>query len=291
MLPKIVSTNVWPALEARATAAHHYRFVGVEFGLQGAPFSYGIVVVGDAMQTSLANAVNNVVFDRVLVRGQPGIDVRRGIAFNGAAVAVVDSWIGEIARDRRRHPGGRRLERARAVPDREQLPGGGRREHHVRRLRSERSGLVPSDITIRRNTVTKQLAWHGASWTVKNLLELKNAQRVLVDGNTFENNWAAAQHGWAMVITPRNQDGTAPWSVTQDITVSNNIIRRTGGDLAARARRHPAESADPPHPHRQQRDQRTGRQWGGYGRMMQVLQGPTDITVEHNTGMPSTDTC
>src|SRR4029453_10702365 len=35
----------------------------------------------------------------------------------------------------------------------------------------------------------------GKKWVVKNHFELKNAQRVTVEGNVFENNWAAAQAG------------------------------------------------------------------------------------------------
>ena len=47
--------------------------------------------------------------------------------------------------------------------------------------------MVPSNITIRRNLISKPLAWRTQSWTIKNLLELKNAQDVLIEGNVFEN--------------------------------------------------------------------------------------------------------
>src|SRR6185295_10756602 len=46
--------------------------------------------------------------------------------------------------------------------------------------------LVPSDITIQQNYITKPLSWRGQSWTIKNLIELKNAQRVTVNGNLIE---------------------------------------------------------------------------------------------------------
>jgi hypothetical protein len=35
-------------------------------------------------------------------------------------------------------------------------------------------------------------------WQVKNLLELKNARRVVIEDNTFERNWAQAQSGYAI---------------------------------------------------------------------------------------------
>jgi hypothetical protein len=63
---------------------------------------------------------------------------------------------------------------------------------------------------------------------VKNLIELKNAQRVTIDGNLIENNWAAAQTGYAFMWTPRNQDGTAPWSIVQQVVFTNNVVRHVG---------------------------------------------------------------
>ena len=65
--------------------------------------------------------------------------------------------------------------------------------------------------------MVKPLTWRqgsptfgGIPWTVKNLFELKNAQRVLVDGNLMENNWGQAQNGFSVLFTVRNQGGTAP---------------------------------------------------------------------------------
>src|SRR5690606_22757623 len=62
-------------------------------------------------------------------------------------------------------------------------------------------GLVPSDIVIERNYFRKPLSWKSSgAWTIKNLFELKNAQRVLVRANVFETNWANAQPGFAIVL-------------------------------------------------------------------------------------------
>src|SRR5438876_3039300 len=99
--------------------------------------------------------------------------------------------------------------------------------------------LVPSDIEIRENHFFKPLSWKsddpsytGMNWAVKNLLELKNAQRVLVDGNIFENNWVNAQIGFAILFTPRNQDGAAPWSMVQDVTFTHNIVRHSASAIS-----------------------------------------------------------
>jgi hypothetical protein len=64
----------------------------------------------------------------------------------------------------------------------------------------------------------------GTKWVVKNHFELKNAQHVTVEGNVFENCWAAGQAGYSIMLTPRN-GGSAPWTRVQDVTFTNNIIR------------------------------------------------------------------
>ena len=48
----------------------------------------------------------------------------------------------------------------------------------------------------------------------------------------FENSWADAGNGFAILFTVRNQDGQAPWSVVQDMPFANNIVRRAGGGIA-----------------------------------------------------------
>ena len=62
---------------------------------------------------------------------------------------------------------------------------------------------VPADIEIRRNHMFKPLTWQpgrpefiGRKFIVKNLFELKNGERVLVEGNLMENA-RVATHKWA----------------------------------------------------------------------------------------------
>jgi hypothetical protein len=71
----------------------------------------------------------------------------------------------------------------------------------------------------------------ATKWSVKNLFELKNAQDVVVEGNVFENNWIADQNGFAIVLTPRNQDGGAPWAVVQRVTFRKNLVRHSAGGV------------------------------------------------------------
>jgi hypothetical protein len=68
----------------------------------------------------------------------------------------------------------------------------------------------------------------GTKWIVKNLLEVKNGARITLEGNIFENSWAAHQRGYAIMLTPRS-NGTAPWTRVQDITFTHNIVRHVAG--------------------------------------------------------------
>jgi hypothetical protein len=95
----------------------------------------------------------------------------------------------------------------------------------------EIAGLVPSDITVRGNLVTKDLAWQAIKLSVKNLFELKNARRVVVDGNVFEYCWTSGQEGSGIVITVRNQSGRCPWCTVEDVTFSHNIVRHTANGV------------------------------------------------------------
>jgi hypothetical protein len=71
----------------------------------------------------------------------------------------------------------------------------------------------------------------GDAWLVKNLFELKNARRVVVENNVFENNWPHGQAGYAILFTPRNQDGRCTWCVVSDVRFEYNVVRNVGAGL------------------------------------------------------------
>jgi hypothetical protein len=148
------------------------------------------------------------------------------------------------------------------------------------------TNLVPSDIEIKRNHFFKPLSWMSASWSVKNHLEFKNAQRVLVEGNIFENNWPHAQNGMSILLTPRNETGGMPWAAAKDITIRLNKLVNVGQafnvsgtdsnypELGVLTRRVLIEN---------NQINVTGI-GNADGRMFQIINGPIDFTIDHNTG-------
>jgi hypothetical protein len=78
---------------------------------------------------------------------------------------------------------------------------------------------------------------NGTPFIVKNLLELKNARRVLVEGNIMEYSWGGfSQNGFAILLTPKNQSGPGgtnlcPICLVTDITIRYNTISHVGNGL------------------------------------------------------------
>ncbi len=121
-------------------------------------------------------------------------------------------------------------------------------------------------------------------WTVKNLLELKNARRVTIDGNLFEYHWQAAQVGYAIVFTPRNQEGTAPWSVVRDVTFSNNVVRHVASGINILGSDYEATSQVTTNIRvLNNLFYDVDTTWGNGGRWMVITRSPVNVTIDHNT--------
>jgi len=128
----------------------------------------------------------------------------------------------------------------------------------------------------------------GTTWLVKNIFELKNAQHVVVEGNVFENNWVAGQPGYAILFTPRNQGGTAPWVVVQDATFRHNIVRHTAGGVNILGTDNVAPSQRTNHITIAQNlfDDVNATTWSANGSKpfaIQVGDGADTVTIDHNT--------
>src|SRR5262245_52398150 len=296
LMPRIISPNSEPAART-ASGAHHFRFVGVEFGVASGISIYSIVAF-DGNQTSPAQTPRDLIIDRCYIHGNDNDNARRGVMINSASTGVIDSYISnihEVGADSQAIAGWNGPGPFKIVNN--YLEGAGE-NFMLGGSDPSIQGLVQSDVEFRNNHCFKPLRWKpndpsyaGRYWTVKNLFELKNAQRVLVDGNVFENNWSQSQDGMAILFTPRNQNGQSPWSVVQDVTFTNNIVRHSGGCFNIAGPDTEAGTSLP--------SQRiliknnliydiNGQQWTGVdvpadGEFLQIIGGPLNITADHNT--------
>lgn len=224
---KVVTPNTSSALLARNGAAG-WRIIAVEITATaqgaGVNYNYGLVRLGDD-ETSVAALPHDIVLDRVYIHGGPGLSTQRGVTLNSARTAIIDSDVRDIY-----WPG----TQTQAVGG---WAGTGpfKIVNNYLEATSENiifggadpriTNLTPSDIEIRRNHLFKPLAWRNSGKNpICNLLELKHAKRVLIEGNVLENSWSECQSGMAFNIQSLS-DANNPWTQTADITIRYNLIR------------------------------------------------------------------
>jgi hypothetical protein len=95
------------------------------------------------------------------------------------------------------------------------------------------SELTPSDVIISGNTFRNDDAYRSGSpgsngryYGIRHAIEFKRAQRVLIDGNRFDGNWADwTPLGPAIGLLTR-AEGVAVNNRIQDVTIRNNVFRR-----------------------------------------------------------------
>ncbi len=281
--------------------ANHYRFIGLEITRS----SPGATIYNLA---GFAGAGNHVVFDRVWMHGTAQDETTRGVALGGSRyVAIVDSYFNDF----------HCVASTGACVDSQTIAGGlGSREMGPYKIANnflEAAGenvmfgggaatLSPADIEIRHNHMFKPITWRpgadhfvggtsGKPFIVKNLFELKNAQRVLFEGNVLENVWAGfTQAGFAVLLTPKNQNNQCPSCKVTDVVMRFNRISHmasgmqmgTGLSDAGGA----ASGGERYSIHDNIFDDIDGKEYGGFGAFSQVTSTqPTlrDIRISHNT--------
>jgi len=228
-----------------ANGANHYRFLGLEITRE----SPGATIYNLVLQEDGGDA-NHLVFDRVWLHGTPQDETTRGILLGGSSqVAVVDSFFSDF----------HCTAGTGACTDAQAIAGGmGNRPMGPYKIVNNfleaaaesilfgggSATQVPADIEIRHNYLFKPVIWrpgdahfvgaaNGRPFIVKNLFELKNAQRVLFEGNVLENTWGGfSQTGFAILLTPRNQGrNTCPLCMVTDVTIRYCKISHVGSGL------------------------------------------------------------
>jgi hypothetical protein len=212
--------------------ANHYRLIGLEITRETGGIIYNLV------STEKGGAADHLVFDRVWLHGTDSDETTRGIMLTGDTyAAIVDSFFSDfkcvavsgacveaqaIAGGLGSQPQGpfKIVNNFLEAAAQSILFGGGP------------ASVTPADIEIRHNYLYKPPSWrpghpqfagapNGRPYIVKNLFELKNAQRVLFEGNVLENSWGGfTQTGFGIVLTPKNQgENTCPVCQVTDITI------------------------------------------------------------------------
>ena len=235
-MPKLVIGAVYHGAITTVSGAHHFRFIGIEVApIPGTVVNLNSLIELGSGETDVTAVPHDIIVDRCYIHGDPSGGGVRGIFMDAASSAVIDSYLSDF--------------KLTDMDTEAIMAANGPGPFKIVNNYLEAAGvnvmfggqdptiqnLVPADIEIRGNYFSKPMSWRigdptyaGTPWSVKNLLELKNARRVLIDGNVFENNWMQAdQDGLAILFTPRNQSGGAPWATVEDVTFTHNLVRHS----------------------------------------------------------------
>jgi hypothetical protein len=192
--------------------------------------TYQVACFGDrgTEQDTQSEVPQRIVLSRAIVDGGSG-QIQRCVGLNSGATAIVDSWLMNChIKGFEGHGIGGWNGTGPFLIENNYIEAAG-----INLMFGGSTPSIPnlriSDITIRRNHITKQLSWGPAGtglgpWTEKNLLETKNAARVLIEANVFENSWQDAQPtGSGIMIKSINDEGTCSWCQSTDITIRRNF--------------------------------------------------------------------
>jgi len=231
LMPKIVTPNGSSAISSGG-GSQKYRLAGLEIT--------GTLTNTSSLQNNLVmlggQGNHDFVLDRSYIHGQPFGNYKRGVEIEATRVAVIDSWIDDIHVDQDDTQGIIVWNGAGPL----KIVNNTIRAGGENIILGPSNGTVVADVEIRGNLLEKPYSWRvgdptfaGQHWTIKNLLELKNARRVLIDGNVLQNCWVdwnaafGAQGASSLVLTTRNQWGTCNCPV-EDVTITNNINQHLG---------------------------------------------------------------
>ena len=279
----IKSPNGMPTVQT-ALNAHHWTLMLLEIAGTG---GNDIMTLGDgsSAQSQLSQVAHDIVVDRVYLHGDGVNGQKRGIALNSAATTITGSYISEIkqvGQDSQaicgwNGPGPYTISNNYLEGAAENVMFGGSDPFIP--------NLVPADIVISGNLLSKPVAWRSQNWVTKNLLELKNARRVTIVGNTLQYNWQGGQSGWAILFTPRNQDGGCTWCQVDHVTFEQNTVQHVAGgfQILGYDYLHPSLQTNAIVIRNNLFADIDNQTWGGSGYLAVLTGQPRDITFDHNT--------
>ena len=234
-MAKILAPSFYAAVQTEPGASGY-----ILRGLEILPVSSSatvdtLVTLGDGSSNQTIGTIlpNNITIDQCFIHGYDEQTIKRGIGLNDGQSSVTNSYISNFKS---------------ASQDTQAIAGwNGSGPYLIQNNYLEAAGenvifgggyswiqQVPSGITVTNNTISKPLFWDPyrhphdhTTWSVKNLLELKNADTVLIANNTFQNNWVQSQAGTAILLTPRGAQSGGSWVTVSNVTISHNTLNGT----------------------------------------------------------------
>ncbi len=224
LMPKIMARGAGKSAVSAENGAHHYRFVGIEFSATGDDYVYNLILFGNG--EAVDKLPHDLEIDRCYLHPNKKGIVRRGIALNSANTTIKNSYLEGFGFPGEETQGICGWTGTRNVHIINNYIEGGAENIMFGGSDPGSADQIPEDIEVRGNHLNKPRSWVGTT-SMKTLFELKNAKRVQLLGNLMTNNWV----GSALRITVRNQEGNAPFSTVEDVTIRDNVVQNAGDGI------------------------------------------------------------
>ncbi len=221
--------------------ASKIRFVGIKFESsddQTISENQTTIVEIGRDQTSPSDNPSKIIFEHCVINPPDSRNVRHGILNDGYKVAMISSWFGNIKMP------------VNTTDSQAVYTVNGRGAHVYNNTFLEASSenviyggghslddLVTRNIEFRRCFFDKRLSWNTtpATYTVKNIFEIKNARQMYIEGCVFEHHWVSGQ-SFAIVFssTVLSSPSEPPgfWVICEDIVMENSRVSHVQGGLS-----------------------------------------------------------
>lgn len=237
VMATIITPDDTPAIEAQG--ADHYRLgPGLEITRKQR--------IGTVHTVVDVRGADHIILDRDWIHGSPLVEETKvGVHLGGAtSIAVINSYMNDF----------KCLEYIGTCTDAQDIVGGDGIWSHPEGVWKAYNNFLeaagenilhggqpfgnqtPYDLEYRENHFYKPPTWRTCTiakdcYIVKNLFELKNAARVLLEDNMMEGSWGGyTQSGFAILLTPRGS-----WSHVDNVTIRYNHISHVAGPIMGAA--------------------------------------------------------
>src|SRR5215831_8690880 len=233
--PRLISPTHDPVLLAR-NGGCRLRLSRLEITARAqsstVDYNEGLVRLGEG-ETTVEAQPSEITLDRVWIHGSSTTSTKNGAIFNGRSLALVDSWVDQV-----RWKG---IESHCVVA----WTGAGPMKLVNNHFDCASIGVLlggaaravgevaPSDVEVRGNHFVKDSAYKG--YVAKNLFEVKDGRRVLLEGNVIERSWFEAQSAMAINLQSLTDEKNSAVQAT-DITVRWNRVTQAGQCVTMSAR-------------------------------------------------------
>jgi hypothetical protein len=226
-MPKLRCAIGANSIFASASAAHHFRLLGLDLSNVPGNQAVDTFLYLDNRAPLAANTAHHMIVDRCYMHTAIGdfgtYGVKRCVSLGGIHMAVVDSYLD--------HQGPRAGTECHAIAA---FGGAGPLKIRNNFLQAssinvliggaapEPSLVITKDIEVWGNLYKKNPAWKylndpGGIANVKNLLEFKWGQRCVSGGGVFDTNWAGGQAGESILIGLQGEGLSPEWNKCTDI--------------------------------------------------------------------------